>query len=345
MTSAVSNAAGSRRKAYAAAGTVLFAATIIYYALHSDSSVPLTVIPPPPPPTTAADYSASLTFSPPPLPAASDTAGVSPSTITPTPLPPSIPDEGPLSSQLGFPVTDADARLLAAAVPLPMPVTHHAGSFLELKEMLNYSSIVIEMRRRQELGVELELSAPAPHNIKCSTYVPLPRAFNLLNQTGSYQHLAVYSCVTSKAFPFRKDALLDIAGLYVPVEYDCRNLVPGGAIWGTYDFFTPIPDRWTRCLDHQYLMVKGVKEGHPVVPLLPVIDEEYPERAALLQMVMLADATKQEEFVVVDIGARWGTWGARAVVSALWTWSCCACAFVVVSLSVTPSAFSAGCLA
>jgi hypothetical protein len=234
------------------------------------------------------------------------------STLTPPP-----PATNLLSSKLGFPVTDTDARILAAAVPLPMTVTHHAGAHLGLSEMLNYSSIVIEMRRRQEQGVELELSAAAPRNVKCSAFVPLPRAFNLFNQTGSYQHLAIYSCVASKAFPFRKDALVDIAGLYVPVEYDCRNLVRGGGIWGTYDFFTPIPDRWTRCLDHQYLLVKGVPEGHPVVPLLPVIDEEYPERAALMQMVMLADATKQKEFVVVDIGARWGTWAARAVVSAL----------------------------
>ena len=208
---------------------------------------------------------------------------------------------------------NGDARTLADAVPLPMTSPYGIGD-LELRHMLNYSSIVIEMRRRQEEGVDVKLSAPKPQNLKCDTYAPLPRAFNLLNQTGSYEHLAVYSCATSKAFPFRKDALLDIAGLYVPVEYDCRNLA-NGVTWGTYDFFTPIPDRWTRCLDHQYLLVKGLKDGHPIVPLLPVIDEEYPERAALMQMALHADAAKQKEFVVVDIGARWGTWSSRAIVS------------------------------
>jgi hypothetical protein len=42
---------------------------------------------------------------------------------------------------------------------------------------------------------------------------------------------------------------------------------------------------------------------------LPIIDEEYPEYVAWAHSVMRA----RTRFVGVDLGARWGTWGARAV--------------------------------
>lgn len=45
------------------------------------------------------------------------------------------------------------------------------------------------------------------------------------------------------------------------------------------------------------------------IPKLPVIDEEYFETIAVYDSVLRAKG----HFVVVELGARWGTWGSRAV--------------------------------
>ena len=214
------------------------------------------------------------------------------------------------SHKLNLKFYETDAVDLAGLFPT-ITVTHNLPAVLEAHHVLNYSRIVIEMRRRQETGFPTRAVEPAPS--QCSNPLPLPAAFNLGDQHGLYSHHGVFSCVVARGFPFKKEYILDLGGLYVPAEYDCRNLVPGGKIWGSYDFFTPIPDRWTRCVDHQYLIMKGVKDGEFYEPLLPVIDEEYVERAAVYQVVLNANSRRQREFVVVDLGARWGTWAARAI--------------------------------
>jgi hypothetical protein len=47
-----------------------------------------------------------------------------------------------------------------------------------------------------------------------------------------------------------------------------------------------------------------------------LIDEEYAEHVSVYQSVFRAHWSKQQKFTVGEFGARWGTWGARAV--ALW---------------------------
>lgn len=45
------------------------------------------------------------------------------------------------------------------------------------------------------------------------------------------------------------------------------------------------------------------------IPMLPVIDEEYFETIAVYDSVINA----KKEYVIAELGARWGTWGSRAV--------------------------------
>jgi len=210
---------------------------------------------------------------------------------------------------------DAAAKVLASNVPSNINI-HYIGNdkmLLSYEKILNYSKTVVEMRDRQER--KRNLSMVAPSQPSCLRPIELPLPLNILEQSVmTFQHHGIYACVMSKQFPFKKDFVLDVAGLYVPVEFDCRNLAENAQVWGSYDFFTPIPDRWTRCLDHQLLLQgAGLKEGDLYRPLLPVIDEEYPERAMIYQMVLAADRNKQKEFVFVDLGARWGTWSSRAI--------------------------------
>ena len=46
-----------------------------------------------------------------------------------------------------------------------------------------------------------------------------------------------------------------------------------------------------------------------VIPSLPVVDEEYMQHVAVFQAVLRARGS----FAMAELGARWGTWGARAV--------------------------------
>ena len=76
--------------------------------------------------------------------------------------------------------------------------------------------------------------------------------------------------------------------------------------WGNHHYYTEVPSRWFGC----WLHWADMKSGNTLTsPQLPFVDDEYNEQVAVYQSVLRSKG----EFVVVEAGARWGTWGCRSV--------------------------------
>lgn len=136
--------------------------------------------------------------------------------------------------------------------------------------------------------------------------VALPHmyAVNILEST-PYIHHPVLAKIPQDPILFRKDFLAEPNGLYVPTFFDCSN-IHNGQNWGSQPYYKSVPSRWTACQQHMSEMQAGLPW---TIPKLPVIDEEYFETIAVYDAVLNA----RNEFVIAELGARWGTWGARAV--------------------------------
>lgn len=101
---------------------------------------------------------------------------------------------------------------------------------------------------------------------------------------------------------FEKDYVIDWLGVRTKLEFDCL----GDPLKLGYNYFISVPSRRSDCEWHERM--KGTTEL--AAGRLPMLDEEYAEWIDMLRAVL---ATKEEEFVVVELGARYGTWGARAM--------------------------------
>lgn len=94
--------------------------------------------------------------------------------------------------------------------------------------------------------------------------------------------------------------------LYVPESFDCAILNNNKTHWGVHNYFVEIPSRWHACWIHYAQIKAGI---HVSTPSLPIIDEEYFETIAVWDSVLHAS----DKFIMIDLGARWGTWAARAL--------------------------------
>jgi hypothetical protein len=154
-------------------------------------------------------------------------------------------------------------------------------------------------------------------------------AMNWLDQFGEYFHHPVLASLDRPGRRVRVRApeyVVEFGGLLVPAGFDCDmfNAIAEGdeeypppfdqdsvypyERWaGSFpSYFMAVPSRWIWC----WQQFAAVESGLRSLPeSLPVIDEEYPELVAWAHSVMRA----RGQFVGVDLGARWGTWGARAV--------------------------------
>ena len=137
------------------------------------------------------------------------------------------------------------------------------------------------------------------------------RALNLVDGR-LYAHHPVMQQVRIEPFTLQREYLVELNGLRVPNKYDCaveRGDAPGtGKHWGLFWYFNDVASRWYACWLHHAAVKSGLRIE---IPELPIIDDEYMEHTAIYQAVLRSDARRP--FVVVEIGARWGTWAARAV--------------------------------
>jgi hypothetical protein len=156
---------------------------------------------------------------------------------------------------------------------------------------------------------------------------PVVPAMNWLNQDGEYFHHPVLAALFRQGHRHGVRApeyTVEFGGLLVPAGFDCDvfNQIDGGfshpfferesiypyARWaGSFpSYFMGVPSRWIWCWQ-QHAAMESALRFFP--ESLPCIDEEYPEYVAWAHSVMRA----RTKFVGIELGARWGSWGARAV--------------------------------
>lgn len=150
-----------------------------------------------------------------------------------------------------------------------------------------------EMQDRQSTALDRYKARP-----------PELTALNIIENT-FYVHHPVMAAVSREMVSFEKDYLTEINALKIPIHYDCDNL-GGGKMWGAFAYFREVPSRWYACWLHYASLKSGVPGW---VPPLPLIDEEYFEQVSVYDSVLRA----KQKYTIVEMGARWGTWGARAI--------------------------------
>lgn len=124
----------------------------------------------------------------------------------------------------------------------------------------------------------------------------------------SYSHHPVILEANVDAVPFRKGYVSEPNGLYVPTRFDCLN-VNGNVEWGVFFsrfYFYAVPSRWYACWQYHATLKSGLLLD---IPALPLIDEEYRENVAVWDSALRA----RKKFIMMELGARWGTWASRAV--------------------------------
>ena len=177
-------------------------------------------------------------------------------------------------------------------------------------------------------------------------------AYNPINSTAFYEHDAVFCAVPHLFCPVRRGVLYDYTGTAVPFSFDCNvcgellgipcATAKGGVRdrpnWGfnspwsgwMHDYYRSVPDRWDNCHRHVADVLSRL-EFSP--PRLPLIDEEYDEQADLLRGLTAAmrcaksggsndsstplsnggGGNSTVTLTIFEAGARWGTWGFRAL--------------------------------
>lgn len=135
---------------------------------------------------------------------------------------------------------------------------------------------------------------------------PREMAVNLLEQR-LRRHHPVMLAVPLRAYALEWEIITELNGLRVPAHYDCNNFNNGRSWMHNHDYFSSVPSRWLACELHEAHVKSGLSV---VVPERPLFDEEYIEFVSVLQSVMRAP--RGATFVMAEIGARWGPWGARA---------------------------------
>eukprot|EP01062_Namystynia_karyoxenos_P073781 TRINITY_DN70608_c0_g1_i1.p1 TRINITY_DN70608_c0_g1~~TRINITY_DN70608_c0_g1_i1.p1 ORF type:complete len:564 (+),score=156.08 TRINITY_DN70608_c0_g1_i1:131-1693(+) len=118
---------------------------------------------------------------------------------------------------------------------------------------------------------------------------------------------ASFAAAAGKKSPLRPstdpDVLTDFLGVRTRKEYDCNVT----SMYFMFHLSRSIP-----CQEHDKA-VRG-EEWHPAKALWPIADEEYFEYVDVLQTVSRA-VRERRGFTMFELGARYGTWVARAAVA------------------------------
>jgi hypothetical protein len=177
---------------------------------------------------------------------------------------------------------------------------------IQEKEVIHEKIIVQEKEVIKEVFKE--------RNETTKTYgEDIQNALNLLDPSRRYRHSPIVERIPKKLYPVRDDIIVEPTGLLVPSYFDCFDLFnpKNNQRLGTWTYFKIMPSRFHRCYYWKYLLDSQILEEYPP---LPSIDEEYEETIAAWQVAMPEyRLAEQDEFVVIEMGARWGPWGTRAL--------------------------------
>lgn len=153
-------------------------------------------------------------------------------------------------------------------------------------------------------------------------------AINFADQSRLYQHDPVFLSMPVQPLQVDPRFITEHTGLKVPAWADCSYAFTNhnNAYWGdptmvailggidylksppahlTHNYYYSVPSRWRDCHNLQSYIMSGQKW---FIPEYPIVDEEYIELVSVYQMALKAKRT----FTMVEIGARWGSWGYRA---------------------------------
>jgi len=132
---------------------------------------------------------------------------------------------------------------------------------------------------------------------------------NIVNQDLKVPHHPIFQLIPRERYSVDEKILVELCGLKVPAHYDCNNFNEGH-FWGYpssgYDYYEGISSRWVQCNEYRAMVDSGIRY---ITPSLPIIDEEYVEHVSVYQSV----ARARKHYIVIELGARWGTWGSRAI--------------------------------
>ena len=138
----------------------------------------------------------------------------------------------------------------------------------------------------------------------------ISKGINIINSSAFYKHAEIFCHFPEIRVPVNREILVEFSGLKIPMGYDCPNIVPHEEL--PFSMLYCAADVWTRC----YLLEGLLKTGMEFYsPQLPIMAEEYGEYVELLQ-TLWKDGNEFGTFVMVEAGARWGTWGFRAAKAA-----------------------------
>jgi hypothetical protein len=159
------------------------------------------------------------------------------------------------------------------------------------------------------IGDEKLFAAPDNVGVEHTTRKgSLPPALNPLDPTTKYQHHPIISEYDFVSAPKSKDHLLDWLGTWIDYKYDCSyDTDPVG-----YGYKLVVPSRRLPCDDFDS---KVNDTNSRVEGTLPLVDDEYPEYIDMLQAIKHFNPKENRPFVMVEFGARYGTWSVRTAVA------------------------------
>ena len=128
----------------------------------------------------------------------------------------------------------------------------------------------------------------------------------LFNPHAPHVEFAHHKLIQSYRVPkleLEPEYITEFTGLKVKFEWDCT---PGKDSEG-FSYFAVVPSRRFKCQEHTKAVLEGVKS---YVPDLPIADDEYSQWVSIMES--FSEAPLGSTYVYVELGARWGTWVARA---------------------------------
>ena len=177
-----------------------------------------------------------------------------------------------------------------------------------------------------EMGQPLPMSVLGASPVACVVrglpVVP-PSAVNPLAPKQAFAHAPELLLVAPWRGPWERGYLTDWLGVRTRYALDCTN---------DYGYFDFVPSRRLPCIEHDARVASAtpllIVDGY-----MPVVDDEYPEWIDMIDAAMHAAARARacrdggpssrcpaHTFVVLELGARYGTWGIRAL--AFWRALC-----------------------
>lgn len=149
------------------------------------------------------------------------------------------------------------------------------------------------------------LSSPPGSQTSIAVLAP---AFNPLRPAVTYAHAPVFARFHRWKGAWSPNFVADWLGVQTSIAFDCM---------GDYSYNQFVPSRRLPC-DAHAAAAANLAAGAAPPPIygeMPLVDDEYPEYVDMLSAIVHAAERRASEpaFVIVELGARYGTWGVRAL--------------------------------